>query len=180
MKLVYADPPYIGQAKRHYSNDPSGIKAEEVDHRVLIRQLKEADGWALSASTPSIFQIVPMLNEVFPVGTVRVGAWVKPFASWKPTHRVQYTWEPIFFIPARDKGSKSTPSIRDYIITDREEIEDVVKANITMRKGTHGTKPDAFCDWVLEILGYQDGDEVVDMFPGSGAFTRAIERRKQR
>jgi hypothetical protein len=90
MKLRYADPPYIGQAKRHYNHDPSGIVAEEVDYPALIRQLKYADGWALSASSPSIFQLVPMINEVFPIGTVRVGAWVKPFAGWKPTHRVHH------------------------------------------------------------------------------------------
>jgi hypothetical protein len=166
MKLLYADPPYIGQAKRHYNHDPSGIPAEEVNYPALIRQLKEADGWALSASSPSIFQLVPMINEVFPIGTVRVGAWVKPFASWKPTHRVQYAWEPVFFKPTRDKGNKAVPSVRDF-----------VSANITMRKGTHGAKPDPFCDWVLNVLGCSEEDKVVDMFPGSGAFTRAVERK---
>ena len=168
MKLAYSDPPYVGQAKRHYNHDPSGIVAEEVNYPALIRQLQYADGWALSASSPSIFQLVPMINEVFPIGTVRIGAWVKPFASWKPTHRVQYAWEPVFFKPTRDNGSKAVPSVRDF-----------VSANITMRKGTHGAKPDPFCDWVLEVLGYDcKEDSVVDMFPGSGAFTRAIERRK--
>ena len=29
MKFAYADPPYIGQAKRHYSHDPL---CAEVDH----------------------------------------------------------------------------------------------------------------------------------------------------
>jgi len=167
VKLTYADPPYIGQAKRHYKNDPSGIPAQEVDYPALIQQLKNQDGWALSASSPSIFEIVPMINEVFPIGSVRVGAWVKPFASWKPTHRVQYTWEPIFFKPTRDKGSKSVPSVRDY-----------VSANITMRKGTHGAKPDTFNDWVLELLGQQSGDEFIDMFPGTGGMSAAVERRK--
>jgi hypothetical protein len=31
MRLAYADPPHIGQARRHYANDPSGVPAEEVD-----------------------------------------------------------------------------------------------------------------------------------------------------
>ena len=49
VKFAYADPPYIGQAKRHYSHDPN---CAEVDHAELIAQLcsEFPDGWALSAS----------------------------------------------------------------------------------------------------------------------------------
>jgi len=166
--LAYADPPYIGQAKRHYNHDPSGIPAEEIDYPALIRRLEQYDGWMLSASTPSIFTLVPMINEVFPIGTVRIGAWVKPFASWKPTHRVQYAWEPVFFKAVNDKGNKATPSVRDF-----------VSANITTKRGTHGAKPDSFCDWALEVLGCNKEDTVDDMFAGSGAFTNAIKRRLQ-
>jgi hypothetical protein len=169
MKLCYSDPPYLHQAKRHYSNDPSGIEAEEVDHYKLLEMLRDNyDGWALSASSPSIFEIVPMINEIFPPHTVRQGAWIKPFCSWKPTHRVQYTWEPVFFIPVRPKGSKSVSSVRDYVI-----------ANMTMRKGTHGAKPPAFCDWILDILGWNPEDTVDDLYPGSGAFTEALNKRRE-
>ena len=167
MKLAYSDPPYIGQAKRHYSHDPSGIPAEEVDHKELIgRMVQDYDGWALSTSSPALFEIIHMYPLSFwQEHNVRIGAWVKPFSSWKPTHRVQYCWEPVIFTPTRPKGSKSIPSVRDF-----------VSANITMRRGTHGAKPDAFCDWALNVMGYQPGDIVTDMFPGSGAFTQAIER----
>lgn len=37
--IVFADPPYIGQAKKHYNS-------EEVDHKALITQLEVYDGWA--------------------------------------------------------------------------------------------------------------------------------------
>lgn len=47
MRLAYADPPYIGKAKKHYSDDPSGIEAREVDYPALIEQLRAFDGWAL-------------------------------------------------------------------------------------------------------------------------------------
>jgi site-specific DNA-adenine methylase len=42
--FAYADPPYVGQAKRHYNS-------EEVDHVALIQMLVSdfPDGWALSA-----------------------------------------------------------------------------------------------------------------------------------
>lgn len=166
MKFGYFDPPYLGQAKRHYTKDPSGIPAQEVDHSILIREFKDYNGWALSASSPSIFEIVPIINEIFPIGSVRIGAWIKPFCSWKPTHRVQYAWEPVFFVPTRDKGDKNIPSVRDF-----------VSSNITMRKGTHGAKPEPFCDWILEILGYTKEDTIIDAYPGSGAFTKAIKRR---
>jgi hypothetical protein len=167
MKLSYSDPPYPGQAKRHFSNDPSGIVAEEVDHYELLKKLRDGyDGWALSTSTPALPMLYDMIGDLFPPNTVRTAAWVKPFASWKPTHRVQYTWEPVLFIPVRPKGSRLVPSVRDY-----------VSANITMRKGTHGAKPDTFCNWIIDLIGWQPGDTFEDMFPGSGAFTRAIEKR---
>ena len=162
MRLAYADPPYVGQAKRHYSHDPSGIPAEEVDYPELIEKLRLYDGWALSASSPSLHILIPMVPEA------RVAAWVKPWCSWKPTHRVQYAWEPVLFVPTRPKGSKQVPSVRDF-----------VSANITMRRGTHGAKPDGFCDWVLDLIGYQPGDTVDDSFPGSGAFTNAVTRRQE-
>jgi hypothetical protein len=170
MKMNYSDPPYIGQAKRHYSNDPSGIVAEEIDYPELLKTLRDNnDGWALSASSPSVFKLVPMINEIFPPNTVRIGAWVKPFAAWKPTHRVQYTWEPVFFVPTRPKGGRGIPSVRDY-----------VSANITMRRGTHGAKPDPFCNWVMDVLGWQPGDIVEDAFPGSGAFTRVVNEKEMK
>lgn len=159
MRLAYADPPYVGQARRHYANDPSGIEAAEVDHAQLIECLRTYDGWALSASSPSLHVLLPLAPEA------RIAAWVKPFASWKPTHRVQYTWEPVLFVPARPRGSRGVPSTRDY-----------VSANITMRRGTHGAKPDAFADWIIRLVGAEPGDEFADLFPGSGVVTQAWER----
>jgi hypothetical protein len=163
MRLAYADPPYVGQAKRHYSNDPSGIPAAEVDYLALVEQLREYDGWALSASSPSLAYLLTLVPEA------RIAAWVKPFASWKPSHRVQYTWEPVLFVPVRPRGSKSVPSVRDY-----------VSANITLRRGTHGAKPDAFGDWIINLLGAQIGDTFDDLFPGSGQIAAAWDRWRDR
>ena len=164
MRLAYADPPYIGQARRHYANDPSGVPAEEVDHEALLDLLQGYDGWALSASSPSVFA----LAGAMPPGT-RIGAWSKPFCSWKPSNRVQYTWEPVFFVPARPRGGRGIPSVRDHVV-----------ANMTIGRGTHGAKPDAFCEWILGLLGCEPGDAVDDLFPGSGAFSMVAERRGAR
>ena len=49
MHFAYADPPYIGQAKKHYKHDP---RCAEVDHADLVRKLEAEypDGWAISLS----------------------------------------------------------------------------------------------------------------------------------
>ena len=173
MKLGYADPPYLGQAKRHYANDPSGIPAEEVDHYVLIEKLmREYDGWALSASSPSSRAIWKIIDELTisvyaETKTVREAAWCKSFCSWKPSHRVQYTWEPVFFVPVRPKGSRNVPSVRDHLV-----------CRMTMKKGTHGAKPPEFNDWILNLLGYQEGDEFHDLYPGTGGMAEAVKRWK--
>ena len=36
-----------------------------------------------------------------------------------------------------------------------------------------GTKPAAFCRWVFSLLGAAPGDTLDDLFPGSGAVSRA-------
>ncbi len=36
-----------------------------------------------------------------------------------------------------------------------------------------GAKPAAFCRWIFDLLGAQPGDELVDLFPGSGGVSRA-------
>ena len=155
MKIIYADPPYIGQAKRHYSHDP---RCAEVDHNELLAELQAFDGWALSASSTSLKQILSMPNCP---DDVRIGAWVKPFASFKPGVNPAYAWEPVLFMPAR-QGSRDIATVRDW-----------VSANITMERGLHGAKPETFCYWLFNVLGMNPEDEFIDMFPGSGAVTNA-------
>lgn len=168
MKLVYADPPYPGQAKRHYSNDPSGITPEEVDSAELLMNLVEQyDGFALSTSAPGLFIIAEALPRgYFIKNKIRTAPWVKPWSHFRPWVDVQYAHEYVLFKSARVKGQR--PSIRDFLV-----------CNPTRQKGTHGAKPDAFCDWVLDLLGYDPArDTIADLFPGSGAFTRSVERRR--
>ncbi len=149
MRIAYADPPYLGQAKKHYGS-------EEVDHVALIAQLGEYDGWALSASSPSLRYLLPLCPE-----NVRVAAWVKPFCSFKPNVNPAYAWEPVLFVPAR-AGRRDIPTVRDY-----------VSANITLKKGLSGVKPSAFSWWLFDLLGMQAEDSFDDLFPGSGAVTEA-------
>ena len=152
MKVAYADPPYIGQAKKHYNS-------EEVNHKELIEQLEAYDGWALSLSSPTLQQILALCPQ-----DIRVGAWVKPFCSFKVNVNPAYAWEPVIFKPARLRG-RNKMTVRDW-----------VSASITLRKGLSGVKPEAFSLWLFEVLGIDSTDEFVDIFPGTGAVSRAWEK----
>ena len=172
MRFAYADPPYIGQAKRHYSHDPL---CAEVDHEKLIQRLmgQFPDGWALSASSPTLGRILSVCPD-----TVRVAAWCKSFCAFKRNVRPAYAWEPVIFwggrnpmnghralIPERN-GKQTTP--KDFLV-----------APITLKKGLCGAKPEVFCRWVLDLLNVQAGDEVVDLFPGTGIMGRVADEITQ-
>ena len=154
MRIAYADPPYLGQAKKHYSHDEN---CAEVNHRLLISYLETFDAWALSCSSPSLKEVLNLCPD-----DVRVAAWVKPFASFKPNVNPAYTWEPVIFkVPPRPR---TEPTVKDHVI-----------ASITLKRGLAGAKPYDFCVWLLQLLNVRGGDEFVDVFPGSGAVTVALE-----
>ena len=156
MRFAYADPPYIGQARKHYAHDP---QCAEVDHHALIIKLcQDFNGWALSCSSPSLREILWYCPD-----DVRIAAWVKPFASFKPGVNPAYAWEPVVFRGAR-KRDRDVPTVRDW-----------VSANITLERGLSGAKPDEFSFWLFDLLGMLPDDDFVDLFPGSGAVTRAYQ-----
>lgn len=152
--MAYADPPYIGQAKKHYGQ----FEGSEVDHAALVAQLSAEypDGWALSLSSPSLRQVLALCPP-----SVRVMAWVKPFASFKPNVNPAYAWEPVIVCGGR-------PRTREQLT-----VRDWVSANITLQTGMPGAKPDDFSLWLFAVLNLQPGDEFVDLFPGSCAVSRA-------
>lgn len=171
MRFAYADPPYLGQGSRHYAKQhpEAGVWDDLGAHRDLIDRLVSEfpDGWAFSASSTSLRQILSLCPE-----DVRIMAWVKPWASWKPTHRVQYAWEPVIVRGGRLTNlakvprAEKPPSVRDW-----------VSANITMKKGLVGAKPEAFVTWLLDVLHVLPGDELVDLFPGTGIVSRVFAER---
>lgn len=158
-RFAYADPPYIGQAKKHYGKhaDFGG----EVDHAELIeRMCDEFDGWALSLSMKSL----PQIARLCPLDVVTL-AWFKPIAPPLGDHR-RYNWEPVLLRSVRRYGHGYVPTAvvaSPPQFTFREKPE------------THviGEKPEAFCHWVFASAGLTRGDVLVDLFPGSGAVGRA-------
>lgn len=167
MRFAYADPPYIGMATKHYAKEAAadGRVASEVDHVELIARLVAdyPDGWALSASSPSLRVILPLCPP-----DVRIAAWVKPFCVYKKGVRPAYAWEPVLFRGGRNK--KHPPPGKGEPAT---TPKDYVSANVTLRKGTVGVKPRLFCWWIFDILGARPEDELVDLYPGSGAVSDA-------
>lgn len=159
MLFAYADPPYLGMGRLYADRHPESMTWDDPEtHRALIARLCDeyADGWAMSLHTPSLRVLLPMCPD-----DVRVCAWVKPFASFKPGVTVAYAWEPVIIRGGR-KRPKSEPTVRDW-----------VSCNIAMRRGFPGAKPEAFCFWIFEVLGMTPNDEFHDLFPGSGAVTSA-------
>lgn len=163
MRFAYADPPYLGQGRRYDEHHAESRTWDSLaTHAVLVERLvaEYPDGWALSLSSTSLHAILPLCP-----GDVRVMAWVKPFAVFKPNVNPAYAWEPVIVRGGRKRG-RDLPTQRDW-----------VSANITLRKGLVGAKPPAFCDWLLEVLNVQSGDSIDDLFPGTGSLAAAVERR---
>lgn len=169
MKLAYADPPYLGCGRLYAAHHPDALAWDKPEtHRALIDRLCDEypDGWALSLTSTTLRTLLPMCPE-----DVRVAAWVKPFASFKPNVNPAYAWEPVIFRggrSAKDRGGRDVDTVRDF-----------VSAPITLQKGLPGAKPPSFCRWVFDLLGARAGDTMDDIFPGTGivgrewdAFTR--------
>lgn len=159
MKFAVADPPYPGQSAKHYREHPD--YAGEVDHAELVTRLMDdySDGWALCTSSVALSHVLPLCPP-----EIRVAAWVKPFCSFKPNVNPAYAWEPVLFYGGRKRG-RNLLTVRDWH-----------SESITLKRGLTGVKPESFCFWLFDFLGMQPGDEMHDLFPGTGAISKAWER----
>jgi hypothetical protein len=171
MRFGYADPPYYGCCKLYEHYHPDGLCWDDLTtHKLLIDRLVATylDGWALSLTSTSLRTILPLC----PID-VRVAAWCKSFCAFKKGVRPAYAWEPVIFwrgrnpnvgyphLPPLKGGKQNTP--KDFLIEP-----------ITLKKGLTGAKPDRFCDWILELLGFVDNDELIDLYPGTGSMGKAL------
>jgi hypothetical protein len=163
LRFAYADPPYLGCCKLydHFHGDDGRCWDDLDTHRLLIERLCRdyPDGWAMSGTSGSLRALLPLCPPA-----ARVGAWVKPFASFKPNVNPGYTWEPVIFHGGRGKRSREELTVRDY-----------VAAPITLKRGLTGAKPEAVCRWILDFLGYRDGDTLDDIFPGTAVMGRVLD-----
>ena len=89
-------------------------------------------------------------------------SWVKGFAAFKRNVSVAYAWEPVFVKAARKP-----------VVSKRLVMRDWIECPITLRRGLTGAKPEAVCHWAFEMVGAHPDDVLHDLFPGTGAVTKA-------
>lgn len=173
MRLAYADPPYLGCCGLYDHYHPDDRCWDDVStHAALIDRLAEFDGWALSMTSGSLQTLLPLCPE-----DARVAAWVKPFCAFKRGVRPAYAWEPVIFRGGRNptNGCPHPPPIKGGVQT---TPKDFLAESITLQKGLTGAKPRRFCEWVLDLLGYQAGDELVDLYPGTGVMGSVLAQER--
>lgn len=165
MRFAYADPPYFGHAKKNYgSRHPEAAEWDKIEtHLELIETLlcDFPDGWALSMNPSHILDFAHVLPK-----TVRLCSWQK--SNPLPIHaEIWHSWEMVVVQGGRD--AESTYRAKDSL-----------RASHNSPRDMRGAKPDVFCDWILALLNYELGDDLVDVFPGLGSMEHAIRRRESR
>ncbi len=159
IRVGVADPPYPKLARKYYRDEPTF--GGEVDHGELVERLVSEfpDGWALCTSGAAL----PDVIRLCPRG-VRVAIWVKGSRSCV-SYRARSAYEPVILWGGRAHKMEID-----------EELDDVLTWG--GRQPSHpgalvGMKSAPFCEWLFRQLGLLRGDELADLFPGSGAVTRA-------
>lgn len=118
------------------------------------------DGWVLHASaTPTSMAV---LAPLVAMTEARWMSWVKGFAAFKKNVSVAYAWEPVIIKAGRKP-----------VVSKRLVMRDWIQESITLKRGLTGAKPEAVCHWAFEMVGARPDDTMTDIFPGSGAVTRA-------
>ena len=159
MRFAYADPPYINCAHLYTDFHPAAMDwTEPARHARLLSELDEThpDGWAYSLTSNSLQVLLPLC----PPG-VRVLSWCKPFCNWKGSVNPAYAWEPVIVKGGRHRKLEN-PKVLDFLI-----------CNAPLQTGCPGAKPTEFALWLFRVLGALPGDELTDIFPGSGNVGRA-------
>lgn len=174
MRLAIADPPYLGRAALWYGGKgrskqgPIGRACGRGDlapeyhpdadmwdlpetHNALIAQLESGyDGWALAASSKTLGLL--SIPE-----TARIAIWHVTNAI-PDGSRIHNKWEAVIVRVPKDRRGRATGVAVSDVLTAGHPVS-----------GHVGAKPRAWTLWVLDLLGFQPADEIVDIFPGSGA-----------
>lgn len=155
-RFAYADPPYPGLSSKYYRDEETF--GGEVDHRALVSLLEERryTGWALSTSAKALRDVLALCPP-----TARVCTWVKPHGVSSRTCGIHNVWEALIVVGGRQRP----PGVPDSLVA------------LPARGGGElaGRKPIAFCSWLFRLLGMAPGDELDDLFPGTGVVRRAFE-----
>lgn len=154
LRLAYADPPYPGLAGYYRDRPDFG---GEVDHAELLSRLQAFDGWALSTSARALPAV---LAECVAQGLpVRVACWVRGVRPHQAAAWPLSGWEPVVFAGGRQDPSRGSRA---------DTLTHAARPRLADPHRVLGAKPAAFIWWMFELLGALPGDELVDLFPGSG------------
>lgn len=160
LNFIYADPPYPGFAHL-YKNHPD--YGGEVDHKKLIdaveaeRKAGKIAGWALSTSSKTLKQILPLCPD-----NHRVCAWTKPGGVSSKTYGLHSKWEPVIVVG----GRPLRPGIPDWVMAQPARLGGQTLV---------GRKPDTFNQTLFKWLGMLPGDILYDLFPGTGAVSTSFK-----
>ena len=153
-RLAYADPPYPGKAHLYRGHlDYAG----KVDDAALIGRLAAYDGWPCPRQRRRSLALCPP--------GVRVAAWRRGdrgTASWEPVS----AWEPVIYRPGQPVDPATAGRRPDSLVCG-------VASMRTLPGRVMGTKPSAVCAWIFTLIGAAPGDSLDDLYPGSGAVSRA-------
>lgn len=159
--MAYADPPYPGLSRKYYGDHPDF--AGEVDHAALLsrlesrRQAGQIAGWALSTSSKALGYVMSLV-PASAREAVKICSWHKHVGPGDG-QRHDF-WEPVIVVPGRPW---------------RLGFRNVLCA--ATARGGHdklvGRKPILFCSWLFDALGMSPGDELDDIFPGTGGVATA-------
>jgi len=161
VKFAYADPPYHGRGKIDYGryHIEAHLWDNKETHLILQEKMFDEfpDGWAMSCNPRDLHWIVRYPDET------RICAWVKTFAQIRGVS-VQYFWEPVLLFRGR------------YIKKRKPMVLDWMACAANQKRGLKGSKPDKFNDWVLQLLGFEYGDDLIDIFPGTNSMQTAVAK----
>jgi len=170
VRFAYADPPYfengkrLSKSKQRYlglHDNPNEYDSKNKHYDLIDSLMSDyPDGWAMSCNPKDLSWLLPHLPE-----DIRICAWAKTFHQIRVNVSVQYAWEPLLLYRGRDMRHRR-PMTRDW-----------VSCRIAMKKGLSGAKPEEFYSWLLDIIGYENGDEMHDLFPGTGGLHEEINKR---
>lgn len=183
-RLAIADPPYppfkgsggrknrasrwYGDGQRSRKDRPADFhpEAHEWDDparhkRLLAELIADYDGFVIATSLDGISAYGELPTAA------RIAIWHRSNAN-PGAHRIRTTCEAVIVYPPTGRRSN-----RGGV----GMVSDHLSAPVP-RGGFTGRKPDKWVDWVLDMLTWQPGDRVDDLFPGSGTVAARIAARE--
>lgn len=148
------------RAVRWYGDmHPEAAKYDDLtEHRKLLEMLvDDFDGWAIATTPDGLGAYHPL-----PV-SAHIMAWHRPNSQPGGTN-IMSRWEPVIVSPPEGRRARTANRVSDVLTASAPGANFV------------GAKPAVWTRWVLSALGYNpETDEVVDLFPGSGAVMQAAD-----